>query len=90
MVKNIVIALLVGVVIGQNCKAQSNDTITRRDLFAALSLCGILANQNSNPMGWKPFNEFRNQMRSGNQFVDGAQRYAEMLENPAAAREHNK
>lgn len=90
MVKNIVIALLLGVVIGQNCKAQTNDSISRRDLYAAAALCGILANQNSNPMGWKPFNEFRNQMRSGNQFVEGADHYAEMLLNPPISRERDR
>lgn len=87
MIKNLVIALLVGIVIGQTCRAQSSDSISKRDLYAAAALCGILANGNSNPMGWKVFNEFRNQMRSGEQFVEGANRYADLLASPSVARE---
>jgi hypothetical protein len=90
MIKNIIIALLVGIVIGQSCKADSNDSITRRDLYTATALCGILANENSNPLGWKPFNEFRNKMRSGDQFIEGANHYADLLLNPAASHDHEK
>ena len=87
MVKNVVIALLVGIVIGQTCKADSNETISKRDLFTAAALCGILSNPNSNPLGWKPFNEFRNKMRSGDQFVEGANHYADLVINPPISRE---
>ena len=84
MIKNVVIALLVGIVIGQNCKADvtSASSISRKDLFTAAALCGILANEKSNPLGWRPFNEIRNRFRSEDQLVDGANHYAEQLSNP--------
>jgi hypothetical protein len=90
MIKNIIIALLVGIVIGQNCKADSNDAISKRDLITAAALSGILANPNSNPLGWKPFNEFRNKMRSGDQFVEGANHYADLVINPTYDRERER
>lgn len=41
--ENIAIALLVGALIMQTCRAQSAETLTRHDLFAAAALAGILA-----------------------------------------------
>ena len=82
MIKNITIALLIGVIVGQTYKADTAvnvDSITRRDLFTAAALCGIIANSNSNPLGWKPFPGLRNNFRSQNKFVDGANHYADLL-----------
>lgn len=83
MVKNIVIALLVGIIIGQTCKADTavnTSSIGRKDLFAAAALCGIIANDNSNPLGHKLFNDIRNQWRSKDQFVAGANYYADKMD----------
>jgi hypothetical protein len=83
MVKNIVIALLVGIIIGQTCKADTAvniNSITRKDLFAAAALCGIIANEKSNPLGFKLFNDVRNEWRSKNQFVAGANYYADKMD----------
>jgi hypothetical protein len=83
MVKNIVIALLVGIIIGQTCKADTainTNSITRKDLFAAAALCGIIANEKSNPLGFKLFNDVRNEWRSKNQFVAGANYYADKMD----------
>jgi hypothetical protein len=60
-----------------------DSSITKKDLFAAAALCGILANDKSNPLGWRPFNEIRNRFRSEDQFIDGANHYADQLINPA-------
>ncbi len=82
MLKNIVIALLVGIIIGQTCKADTAaniGSISRKDLFAAAALCGIIANEKSNPLGFKLFNDIRNQWRSKDQFVNGANYYADKL-----------
>jgi hypothetical protein len=83
MVKNVVIALLVGIIIGQTCKADTAvnlGSITRKDLFAAAALCGIIANEKSNPLGFKLFNDVRNEWRSKNQFVAGANYYADKMD----------
>ena len=82
MIKNLTIVLLLGIIIGQNCKADTAvniDSITRRDLYAAAALCGIIANERSNPLGWKVFPGIRNNFRSQDQFVNGANHYADLL-----------
>jgi hypothetical protein len=83
MVKNVVIALLAGIIIGQTCKADTTintNSISRKDLFAAAALCGIIANQRSNPLGFKLFNDIRNQWRSKDQFINGANYYADKMD----------
>ncbi len=83
MVKNVVIALLMGIIIGQICKADTTvntNSISRKDLFAAAALCGIIANEKSNPLGFKLFNDIRNQWRSKDQFINGANYYADKMD----------
>ena len=87
MVKNIVIALLAGIIIGQTCKADTainTSSISRKDLFAAAALCGIIANDRSNPLGFKLFNNIRNQFRSQDQFINGANYYADKMDEPSS------
>ncbi len=51
MTKNIIIALLTGLLIGSNLPRANADTssISRADLFTAAALIGVLASPNWNP-----------------------------------------
>ena len=75
MIKNITIALLIGVIVGQTCKADTAvnlDSITRRDLFTAAALCGILASPNHGRTVFDPYN-------SPTKVCEGANHYADEL-----------
>ncbi len=56
MNKNIIIALLVGLLIGTNLPRADADVpvISRRDLYTAATMIGILASPNWNPTNTKP------------------------------------
>lgn len=69
--------LIIGLLIGLSCNAVKADTqsITRKDLFEAAALCGVLANSGHDPFGQLGmFGAF--QQPDG--FVKLARRYAGM------------
>lgn len=59
--KNVAIALLLGVLIGQSVNAQQMPgvALARRDLFEAAALIGVLANPAHDPFGSFSFTWFR-------------------------------
>lgn len=58
--KNAVIALLIGLLFGQLCNAQpAPNLVSRRDLFEAAALIGVLANPAHDPFGSFSFTWFR-------------------------------